>query len=107
MRMEIVRLSIFTSMDRNEALLEVREAIAKAGGWIVDQTLFSNVAGTINFEISPGSFGKLKDNLVDANLKLHIDSELPFQSTEDMKASISITFSHQEPDMKREVPPFG
>jgi hypothetical protein len=105
--MEIVHLSIFTSMDRNAVLLEVREAIAKAGGWIVDQIFFSNVAATINFEISPAKFSKLKDVLLGASLKLHIDSELPLHSTDEIKASISITFSHQEPDMNREVPPFG
>lgn len=105
--MQFVRFSVFTAMERNDAILKVREAISSANGWIVDQTFFSNIATTINFELPASALQVFRDHLVAAGLQGHVDGDLPASTSTDVRGSISLTFSHNEPEMKREVPPFG
>lgn len=105
--MKFARFSIFTAMERNEAILKVREAINDESGWIVDQTFFSNIATSINFELPASALETFTDRLTDSGLKVHIDGTLPVDRTADVRASISLTFSHNEPDLRQQVPPFG
>lgn len=105
--MKSARFSVFTAMDRNDAILNVRDAISSANGWIVDQTFFSNIATTINFELPATALQLFQNHLTDSGLNVHIDGTLPVDRTVDVRASISLTFSHDEPDLKQEIPPFG
>lgn len=105
--MEYIQFSIFTSMERNQAIMAVREAIAGSQGWIVDQSLFSNIAATISFEMPSTSRQKFLSGLVGAGLTAHVEREVSSSDTEDYRGIISLTFAHDEPDLKREVPPFG
>jgi len=105
--MTFARFSVFTAMERNEAILTVRDAISNADGWIVDQTFFSNIATTINFELPASALQAFQDYLTGAGLQLHIDGDLPANASADVRSSISLTFSHNEPDQKQEIPPFG
>lgn len=105
--MKFARFSIFTAMERNDAILKVREAISEINGWIIDQTFFSNIATTINFELPSSSLQEFQDRLLEEGLKAHVDGDLPVDAPGDVRASISLTFSHNEPDLKQEVPPFG
>lgn len=107
MNPDMIRFAILTSKDRNEVLSCVRDTILKSGGWVVDQTLFSNMAASISFELSAGAFKTFQDTL--ANEGIIAGSEhLPDAGQKgDIRAIISMTFSHDEPDLRREVPPFG
>ena len=105
--MKFFRFRIVTTMDRNAAISEVGEAISKCRGWIENQVFFSNKAATIRFEIPADRLGKFQTDLLERGLRSYIDDELPHGGAGDVKATVSLTFAHQEPDLKREVPPFG
>ena len=105
--MGFVRFEILTHKDRNEVLCSVRDAIVKAGGWVVDQTLFSNIAASISFELPARSFATFEKSLRDNGIPVSSNHLPQIEQEGDLPAIVSMTFSHTEPDMKREVPPFG
>lgn len=105
--MKFIRFSIFTAINRNTAISQVCDEISAAGGWIVDQSFFSNIAATINFEMPSKSLQKFRQALLEEGFKTHIEGELPGAEPADVRGTISLTFSHSEPDLKRDVPPFG
>lgn len=105
--MKPVRFSILTRMDRNVAISKVCEAITNSGGWVEDQFFFSNKAATVRFEMPLGAIGKFQSMLLDEGLKLYAEGEQPSGDSGDFRGAISLTFVHQEPDLKRDVPPFG
>ena len=105
--MKFARFSIFTAVNRNTAISQVCDAVSEASGWIVDQSFFSNIAATINFEMSPGSLLKFQQALREKGFEAHIEGELPAAGADDVRGTVSLTFSHSEPDLKRDVPPFG
>lgn len=105
--MKPARLSIVTRTDRNVAIAKVCDAISASGGWVEDQVFFSNKAATIRFEMPLRAIGTFQSRLLEEGLKAHAEAELPVGDSGDTKGAISLTFVHQEPDMKRDVPPFG
>ncbi|NNJ74422.1 MAG: hypothetical protein HKP56_04625 [Anderseniella sp.] len=105
--MKFARFSIFTAINRNTAISQVCDAVSEASGWIVDQSFFSNIAATINFEMSSNSLQKFWQALREKDLNAHIEGELSAADSADVRGTVSLTFSHGEPDLKRDVPPFG
>lgn len=113
--MAFVRISIFTRHERNDAISLIRQAIGACGGWIVDHSLFSNLLATINFELPADKVDTLIAKLHDAGFKPEIGSSGPADApgraadgkAGDLRGQISLSFIHDEPDMRREVPPFG
>lgn len=106
-----MRLEIITRMDRNDALSAVRSAINHSGGWIMDHTLFSNVSASIRFEIPAPSAGRLVEQLIVASLPPVAGGDVPEcgpdKSIEELQGNISLTFIHDETDLRRPVPSFG
>jgi hypothetical protein len=94
-------------VERNLAISIVRDTILKAGGWIVDHHLFSNIAATINFKIASKSLHVFENTLAHEGFQVFIEGEVPDEDAGDLLASVSLTFLHEEPDLKRDVPPFG
>jgi len=105
--MKFAGFSIVTSRERNAAILDVREALSKSGGWVEEQLFFSNKAATIRFEIPGDALDRFQNELRERSLKPYIEGALPTDVTGDLKGTVSLTFSHQEADLKRDVPPFG
>ena len=105
--MKFARFSVFTPMNRNLAITNVYDGITEARGWVVDQSFFSNIAATVNFEMPSSSLQEFQGILRDKGLQAHVDGDLPACDSGDVRGSVSLTFSHNEPDMKRHVPPFG
>lgn len=105
--MKFARFSIFTAVNRNTAISQVCDAVSEASGWIVDQSFFSNIAATVNFEMPSHSLQTFQDALKEKGLKVHVEGELPAAGPDDVRGTVSLTFSHSEPDLKRDVPPFG
>jgi hypothetical protein len=100
-------LSIATSKERNQAISEVNKAISSAGGWIVDHSLFSNKAANMNFEVPIAGMKKLLANLEIAGFHAVVEGELPVGEAGDVRGSAALTFVHQNPDLRRDVPAFG
>ena len=105
--MKIVRLSATTEVERNQALSEINAAISRHQGWIVNHTLLSNKAATLIFEMPAAAFGRLAADLTAFGVRVSADSPLPEGGNGDGRGIIAITFLHDEPDLKREVPHFG
>lgn len=102
-----------TRNERHQVIADVGEAIATAGGWIVDHALFSNVAVTIRLVLSPKRLGELQRLIAAAGVRLddaslaEISQAMSVAGGEDdeIAASMNVTFVHDEPDLRREVPP--
>ena len=105
-------------MSRHEMISRVREAILEGGGYILDFHMFSNAAICINFEVAAGDVGKFYTSLAATGLRLDQESHelLAGCSQEsaglgeaakaaDVSGTLNITFIHDEPDLRIEVPP--
>jgi hypothetical protein len=106
-----------TRVNRNEMIWRVKEAILKGDAYILDFHMFSNKAVCINFEVAVGDIQKLYSAL---RQEAFLDQEshcllgeccnqLP-QLGESARAknvtgTLNITFIHNEPDLRIEVPP--
>lgn len=96
----------------------VKEAISKSGGFILDFQMFSNLSICLNFELAVGKIDRLSDALKATGMQLSEESHHLLancckgleQLDEKTRASevtgtLAITFIHNEPDLRIEVPP--
>jgi hypothetical protein len=92
----------------------LRDAVAGSGGWITDFHLFSNTSICINFEIPLRHAARLRASLGEMDLRLTAESEDELQSfglraeraaDEEIPGTLQVTFVHNEPDLRIEVPP--
>jgi hypothetical protein len=90
--MVFFQISISTKIERNEAIIKVRDAIVGCDGWIVTHALFSNILATINFEMPCNKAELFIAKLESATFNPNIDGELPKGEEGDLRGQISITF---------------
>ena len=113
-----LRLNGITRCDRHEMIARVEEAVLKAGGFIVDFQMFSNLSICLNFEIAAGRIGDLAGaldatelGLTEASRERLADCSKRAEqlSAEDgaseIEGTLEITFIHNEPDLRIEAPP--
>ena len=93
-----------TRAECNGVLLAVREAIQASGGFITDRHLYSNLSATIVFELPGAHLPALADGLTAVGLSI---KRLPEDGERMPNCALSITFVHDDPDMRRDVPAFG
>lgn len=105
--MAFLRIEIATRIERNQALTLISELISGADGWIVSHQLFSNLSATINMEIPASGVEGFVSRLKEAGFVPQVQGELPAISHGDVRGCVALTFIHDEPDMKRDVPAFG
>ncbi|MEH6404193.1 MAG: hypothetical protein V7750_12520 [Sneathiella sp.] len=111
MRPKILQLSGTTRRDRNQVIAEINAAISSAGGWIIDHTLFSNIAITLQFELPGEGIGDFKESLTLSKVALQEDSKAELdqaittyaQDSVDLKTTLNVTFIHDEPDLRRDI----
>lgn len=108
---QFLRLDGFTRVDRIQMTACVSEAINQSGAWITDFHLYSNMLICINFEVSIANLGKLAASLQETGLHLSQESLEQLMPTKesileqkDLVGTLQITFIHNEPDLRREVP---
>ena len=97
-------------------IARVRTAITASGAWVVDVRLFSNVSVCFNFEIPSSHTAQLREALAATGLHLTKESDDSFASLlehesdaddlqeSDIAGTLQITFIHNEPDLRIEVP---
>ena len=105
--MDFLRLEIITDQERNSVITTVKDVITSVGGWIIDHQLFSNAAASINFEVGYRDLDGLIKKLEAKSLKAEIINDCARDKDGDLRCGVAIIFIHNEPDLKREVPPFG
>ena len=112
-----LRINAVTRANRDETIARVRTAITQSGAWIVDVKLFSNISACFNFEIPTSHAEQLRDALAAMDLHLTKESDDSLTSlvearksadggsqVTDIEGSFQITFIHNEPDLRIEVP---
>lgn len=112
MRRQFLMLEGVTKRARHEVTIDIRDAISSAGGWIIDQTFFSNIAVATRFSLPPRGLGELERCVAAAAVGLDDQSLARLRQAMDdspaaepeVTASLNITFSHNEPDLRQEIP---
>lgn len=101
-----------TRTERHLVIAQVMDAIQGCGGWIMDFNIFSNISICLNVEIGVDRIEALCLELEKIGIKLNRsgaagDSALSEIASPDrpVTGTIQITFIHQEPDLRVEVPP--
>jgi hypothetical protein len=110
-------LSAVTRVNRHAAMAGINDAINSLG-WIEQHVLFSNIQVNFRFNMAAAKLPALAERL-DA-LGVHLDAAASQEIAElvrkaegngggkadaaELPASLAVTFLHNEPDMKREVP---
>jgi hypothetical protein len=112
MRAKRLMLSAVTRRNRHDAMAEINDAVIGAGGWVEGHTLFSNIATTFRTELP---MEKIADfvRAIDS-LGVHLDTESKHavalqeapgnRRDADVPVTLNVTFIHDEPDLRREVP---
>jgi hypothetical protein len=104
-------INLSTHSDRNAITTQVKEALVASGGWVVDFHHFSNLSLCINFEIESQHLPQLHKALTALDVRLSNESCAQLLSLQDrpgerdVRGTLQITFIHDEPDLRRNVPP--
>ena len=104
-------INVSTRAERNAITAQVKEALLASGGWVVDFHHFSNLSLCINFEIEPQHIGRLYEALTALDVRIadagreQLASLRERPGAGDVRGTLQITFIHDEPDLRREVPP--
>lgn len=112
MRPAIELLSGVSKANRYDVTAEVDRAIMGLGGWISGHGLFSNTVVTFRFAFPAAQFPALADRLAASGVRLDETSLARIAAiaaensagTEDVAASVAVTFIHDEPDLRQPVP---
>lgn len=99
-----LRINATTRADRHQTIRLVEEAIGSSGGWLLDFYMFSNISICFNIEIKTGDIDRLLAAL--RNIELNLTAEPPDIEDPDsiLDGTIQITFIHNEPDLRIDVP---
>ncbi|MEM7025602.1 MAG: hypothetical protein AAF637_23925 [Pseudomonadota bacterium] len=112
MRQEFLMISATTAGNRQQVTADVSDIIAATGGWIINHTLFSNIAATIQFSLPSQGLDLFRQRVVAAGVRLNNEDlariraaiEKHATTLADTTVSLNITFIHDDPDLRREVP---
>ncbi|MBU0740268.1 MAG: hypothetical protein KJ981_14970 [Alphaproteobacteria bacterium] len=104
--MAIVMLTAVTRVERKAATSFVFDTVNRLGGWIDDTRMYSNLMNTIRMTLPAGAFGTLVDVLEEGGISVGPPEGLGDFSdlAIERMATLQLTFIHDEPDLKREVP---
>jgi len=104
--MAILMLTAVTRVERKLATSFVFDTVNRLGGWIDDTRMYSNLMNTIRLTLPAGAFAELVTVLCEAGIAVEPPKglgEISNPAAERM-ATLQLTFIHDEPDLKREVP---
>lgn len=112
MRPRITMLAGVTKANRHQVSADINDGVIAAGGWVTDHAFFSNIATTFRVVLPPEGLAQFRDLVTAAGVHLDDDSEAAIAALvagkeglpEEVPASLNVTFIHDEPDLKREVP---
>jgi len=107
-----IRLNGVTRTDRLACTAKIRDIIvAECQGWIEDFYQYSNASLCLHFGIPARTLPILRSALSDAGVSFGPDSQKAIQemsvsvgNSADIPCTLQITFVHNEPDLRRNVP---
>lgn len=102
----LLLLSAVTNRERNGATAFVFDTINTLDGWVDDVHMYSNMMTTITFTMKEDRLGTFVDALAGAGISVEFgkDDRLAATRSVERSCSLQISFIHNEPDLKREVP---
>ena len=104
--MAVFQLSAVTKQERNAATTAVMDTIMAQGGWVEDVHLFSNIMTTVNFVMPANQIAGFVAALNGHGI--HAEGAAPDSlkavGDTETRCSLQLTFIHNEPDLKREIP---
>lgn len=106
MRQRRCYLRGLTRVERLTAMTRLEEAVGRADGWLLDFHLFSNLAAAFHLEVPSRRFPQLLVALEEAGFSLDPPEPGPRAGEEpgELAVTLQITFLHDEPDLRREIP---
>ncbi|MCD2180205.1 hypothetical protein [Rhizobium sp. C1] len=112
MRPRIIMLTGVTHANRHQVTADINDAVVSAGGWVSDHTFLSNIATNFRMVLPPQGLARFRDLVTTAGVHLDAESETAVADLianekglpEELPASLNVTFIHDEPDLRREVP---
>lgn len=106
-----VNIITVTQAERQSVVGAIGQAVGDVGGWVDDVNFFSNISIALRSYIPSRKLVELGYKLVEIGLKIEPKD---FANLEDAAAtnspgfevlcSMQITFFHNEPDLRREIP---
>ncbi|OCW57552.1 hypothetical protein AWJ14_01655 [Hoeflea olei] len=107
----MLMLSAVTRANRHGVMREIDDAAVSCGGWIEGHTLFSNVAATFRFVLPAGGLEAFAARIAAAGLQLDgaglaaLSKRVASAAADDeLPGALAVTFVHDEPDLRREIP---
>lgn len=104
--MRILMLNAVTRRERKDATSFVFDTVNDLGGWIDDVQMYSNLMNTIRLTLSAGAYPALVAALREG--RIAVDEPGTDRAGNDpaaeRMATLQITFIHDEPDMRRDMP---
>lgn len=113
-----IKINGFTKENRYVMTGNINDAIHENGAWILDFKQYSNKSLVILFQMPVRDIGRLHSAVLGTGLKITEESEklladcdarqrlLGDDKVFDIYGTLQITFIHDEPDIRRYVPPF-
>lgn len=105
----MLMLAAVTRASRHQVFADIDDAIVGLGGWVEGHSLFSNAAATFRLVLPARAFGAFAGRLEAAGARLDKESREAIAAIEpsdrETFATLAVTFIHDEPDLRREVPP--
>lgn len=112
MKQELLMISGITKKNRHEVTADINDTISAPGGRIVDHTLLSNIAITIQFTTPSQRPEEFRRRVIAVGVGLDDDSLARIRGTIEKRmsgsagitASLNFTFIHDDPDLRRKIP---
>ncbi|SOD92650.1 hypothetical protein [Caenispirillum bisanense] len=104
--MRLLRFSAVSRADRHVVTDACKEAIGASGGWVDDALFYSNKAVTLRFTVPGAAVPALRDRLEALDLRLDgpTPEEAAVSAAADVPGTLALTFVHDEPDLRRDIP---
>ncbi|RVU38364.1 hypothetical protein EOI86_03480 [Hwanghaeella grinnelliae] len=96
-----------TRQDRHAAIEALKNAVSAQGGWIEHHTFLSNKAMTLNFVMDAEKIDPLIADLTETGLTVSLTNAPSSKPGAETHCVLSLTFQHNDPDLRITVPAVG
>lgn len=101
---KLIMMTAVTRVERKQATQLVFDTVNRLGGWIDDVRLYSNLMNTIRLTLPAGAFRDLATALAEAGIEVDPPAAGGGDPKAERMATLQLSFVHDEPDLRREVP---